>query len=57
MGAYAVCHTLRIAMRRLISLIAACILTTSLAACDGTNKTAYAPIESSEVLLMAILKV
>ena len=36
-------------MRRLISLIAACILTTSLAACDGTNKTAYAPIESSEV--------
>ena len=36
-------------MRRLISLIVACILTTSLAACDGTNKTAYAPVESSEV--------
>ena len=36
-------------MRRVISLIVACILTTSLAACDGANKTAYAPVEPSEV--------
>ena len=36
-------------MRRIVSLIAACVLATSLAACDGSSQKIYAPMESSEV--------
>ena len=36
-------------MRKIVALMAACILATSLAACDGTNKKINAPVESSEV--------
>ena len=36
-------------MKRIIALMAACVLTASLAACDGANKTVYAPVESSEM--------
>ena len=36
-------------MRKIVALMAACILAASLAACDGTNKKINAPVESSEV--------
>ena len=36
-------------MRKIVALMAACILAVSLAACDGTNKKINAPVESSEV--------
>ena len=36
-------------MRKFFALMAACILATSLAACDGANKKINAPVESSEV--------
>lgn len=36
-------------MRKIVALMAACILAASLAACDGANKKINAPVESSEV--------
>ena len=36
-------------MRKFVALMAACILATFLAACDGANKKINAPVESSEV--------
>ena len=36
-------------MRKFVALMAACILATSLATCDGANKKINAPVESSEV--------
>ncbi len=36
-------------MRKIVALMAACILASSLAACDGANKKINAPVESSEV--------
>ena len=36
-------------MRKIVALMAACILATSLAACDGAIKKINAPVESSEV--------
>ena len=36
-------------MRKIVALMAACILAVSLAACDGANKKINAPVESSEV--------
>ena len=40
---------LRTTMRKIVALMAACILAVSLAACDGANKKINAPVESSEV--------
>lgn len=36
-------------MRKIVALMAACILAASLTACDGANKKINAPVESSEV--------
>ena len=36
-------------MRKIVALMATCILAASLAACDGANKKINAPVESSEV--------